>query len=61
MEDKDPIICPHCGGTGMHPYLSATCKFCQGTGEITDDGCFDDRYKIHVYRAARGCFENRFH
>ena len=43
MEDKDPIICPHCGGNGMHPYLPAACKYCHGTGEITED-CEDDRY-----------------
>ena len=43
MEDKDPIICPHCGGNGMHPYLPAACKYCRGTDEITED-CEDDRY-----------------
>ncbi len=42
MNDNDPIICPHCGGNGMHPYLPATCKFCNGTGEITEEECFDD-------------------
>lgn len=56
-KDNDPIICPQCGGTGSHPYLQAFCKTCNGTGEITEDECFDDRYKRHVYRAARGCFE----
>lgn len=56
MDENDPIICPHCGGNGMHPYLPATCKYCNGTGEITEDGCFDDRYKRHVYRATRQCF-----
>ena len=57
MDENDPIICPHCGGTGSHPYLPAFCKYCNGTGEITEDGCFDDRYKRHVYRATRECFE----
>lgn len=58
MEDNDPIICPHCGGYGMHPYLPAQCRFCNGTGYITEDRCFDDRYTIRVYRATRECFDN---
>ena len=58
MDDNDPILCPECGGTGLHPYLPQTCRKCNGTGEITEDGCFDDRYKKTVYRAHRGCFDN---
>ena len=46
MEDKDPIICPYCGGTGSHPWMNAQCSFCHGTGEITED-CEDDRYSFH--------------
>ena len=57
MEDYEPIICPECGGTGVHPWKNSSCRNCNGTGEITQDECFDDRYKRHVYRAARGCFE----
>ena len=45
MEDKDPIICPYCGGTGSHPWRNAWCKHCHGTGEITED-CEDDRYSF---------------
>ena len=55
-DDHDPIICPHCGGTGLHPWKAAICKECNGTGELTDD-VYDDRYKKSVYRATRGCFE----
>lgn len=43
MEDKDPIICWYCGGTGCHPYDGGRCTLCHGTGEITED-CEDDRY-----------------
>jgi len=50
-DDRDPIICPHCGGTGCHPWKSATCRYCNGTGELTDD-VYDDRYKVTRYRAA---------
>lgn len=57
MRDDDPILCLECGGTGMHPYRPHICRKCNGTGEITEDGCFDDRYKRHVYRATRECFE----
>ena len=53
-ETRDPIICPHCGGTGMHPWKQATCRYCHGTGEITEDIC-DTRYKLPVDRAHRGC------
>ena len=54
-EDPDPILCPECGGTGMHPWKNSTCKYCHGTGELTD-GVYDDRYKKHLYRAEAGCF-----
>ena len=43
MEDRDPIICWNCGGTGCHPYLNSSCSICHGTGEITED-CEDARY-----------------
>lgn len=55
MEDNDPIICPDCGGTGMHPYLSDACRTCHGTGELTDD-VYDERYKKTIYRASHGCY-----
>ena len=55
--EPEPIMCPDCGGTGCHPYLQASCRRCHGSGEIGDD-CYDERYKIHVYRATRGCFEH---
>ncbi len=37
-EDKEDegIICPNCGGTGMHPYLPHACTTCHGTGMIQD-------------------------
>lgn len=54
-EDPDPILCPECGGTGMHPWKNSTCRYCHGTGELTD-GVYDDRYKKHLYRAEAGCF-----
>ena len=57
MRDDDPILCPECGGTGLHPYLPQTCRKCNGTGELGDD-TYDERYKKHVYRATRGCFDN---
>ena len=50
MNDPDPILCPECGGTGLHPWKN-------GTGELTDD-TYDERYKKNVYRATRGCFES---
>jgi DnaJ-class molecular chaperone len=43
MDDKDPILCWHCGGSGIHPYLNSVCDICHGKGEITED-CEDDRY-----------------
>lgn len=49
-DDRNPIICPYCGGTGSHPWLNAFCTFCKGTGELTDD-VYDERYKITRYRA----------
>lgn len=54
--DSDPILCPECGGTGLHPWANTTCRFCNGTGELTDD-VYDERYTKTVHRAARGCFE----
>lgn len=57
MNDPDPILCPECGGTGLHPWKNATCRRCNGTGELTDD-TYDERYKMNVYRATRGCFES---
>lgn len=53
--EKDPIICPDCGGTGLHPWKNSRCTTCNGTGELTDD-VYDDRYKKQVYRAGLGCF-----
>lgn len=58
-EDPDPILCPECGGTGLHPWKNCACRMCNGTGELTDD-TYDERYKKHVYRAAHGCFDNCF-
>ena len=52
LDGQDPIICPHCGGTGGHPYLSATCKHCGGSGEIGPDNAYDTRYGITKYRVA---------
>lgn len=57
MNDPDPILCPECGGTGLHPWKNGTCTRCNGTGELTDD-TYDERYKKTVYRATRGCFES---
>ena len=47
MEDKDPILCWNCGGTGLHPYLNSCCPICHGSGEITED-CEDDRYAFRL-------------
>lgn len=55
-DNDDPILCPECGGTGLHPWKASACKKCNGTGELTDD-VYDERFAKHVYRAARGCFE----
>lgn len=49
-DDPDPILCPYCGGTGLHPWMQAACRECNGTGTLTDD-VYDDRYNKHVYRA----------
>ena len=38
----------------MHPWKPATCRYCNGSGEITEDIC-DTRYKLPVDRAHRGC------
>lgn len=48
--DRDPIICPECGGTGSHPWKQSFCRRCNGTGEITDD-VHDERYTLTRYRA----------
>ena len=56
MEDTDPILCPYCGGTGLHPWHNGTCRHCNGTGELTDN-VYDPRYKKTVYRATRECFD----
>ena len=56
MEDREPIICPDCGGTGSHPWMNAFCKRCGGPGEL-DGEAYDDRYTITRYRAASGCFD----
>jgi DnaJ-class molecular chaperone len=55
-DDREPIICPDCGGTGSHPWKNSFCRRCNGTGEIEDDTC-DRRYKIARCREASGCFE----
>lgn len=34
-EDEN-ILCPDCGGTGLHPYLSCKCGKCGGSGMIQD-------------------------
>ena len=34
INEPEPIICPDCGGTGMHPWLNQTCRTCGGTGEL---------------------------
>jgi DnaJ-class molecular chaperone len=58
--DYDPVICPECGGTGMHPWKPRTeCPMCHGTGGLTD-AAFDTRYKIPVHRAARVGHDNLF-
>lgn len=49
-DDPDPILCPECGGTGLHPWKNSICRRCNGTGELADD-TYDERYKINVYRA----------
>lgn len=54
--DNEPIICPNCGGTGMHPWKNETCRWCHGEGELTED-VYDDRYRITRYRATSGCFD----
>lgn len=54
--DADPIICPDCGGTGLHPWKYGICPHCHGTGELSDD-VYDERYKKQVYRAGHVCFE----
>ena len=56
-EDKDPILCPDCGGTGMHPWKACTCRKCNGTGEL-DGETYDERYKITRYRGTSGCHGN---
>lgn len=55
-EDPEPILCPYCGGTGLHPWKNAACRTCHGTGELADD-VYDERYKKQVFRAHRGCFD----
>lgn len=56
-DDRDPTLCPECGGTGNHPYLPKACRKCNGTGELTDD-VYDERYKKTRYRATSGCCFN---
>lgn len=36
-EDPEPILCPDCGGTGLHPYLNRSCRRCGGTGQLGPD------------------------
>jgi RecJ-like exonuclease len=57
LNDKEPVICYECGGTGMHPWKNESCPICFGTGELTDE-VFDTRYKIAVHRAARFGHDN---
>ena len=45
ITDNDPILCPHCGGTGEHPWKNETCPWCHGTGDLDED-VYDERYKI---------------
>lgn len=60
--EDDMIICPDCGGTGLHPYMQAGCRTCNGKGIIGVDDC-DLRYTTMHYprkkterRAAPGLF-----
>lgn len=55
-DDRNPVICPECGGTGSHPWKAGFCPKCHGTGELGED-INDERYKITKYRVASGCFE----
>ena len=50
MDAPEPTICPHCGGTGGHPYLPRSCSFCGGSGELSGE-CYDTRYRITKFRA----------
>ena len=34
LDEPEQIICPDCGGTGMHPWLNDTCRTCGGTGHL---------------------------
>lgn len=36
LYEPDPILCPECGGTGMHPYLNQGCRYCGGAGELPE-------------------------
>ena len=56
VTDNDPILCPHCGGTGMHPWKNETCPWCHGTGDLDED-VYDERYRITRYRATSRCFD----
>jgi DnaJ-class molecular chaperone len=29
--DSEAVLCPSCGGTGLHPYYGSTCDRCVGT------------------------------
>ena len=52
LDGQDPIICPHCGGTGSHPYLQRFCRFCGGSGTVDAYNSFDNRYQRTKYRVA---------
>ena len=52
MDEPEETICPHCGGTGSHPYLQRFCSFCGGSGTVDAYNSFDNRYQRTKYRVA---------